>query len=99
MALLVRCELRLDGIPARALDDGRMLSRVGLPLVRDLADVERVRQDPVEVAAGKGAPAGTAPLRASLADKAESIGFGLQPPHAAELEVKAEESPHRFRLG
>src|SRR4051812_38713522 len=76
-----------------------MLPRIGLPLMRDLPDVDAVRQNPVEVPAGEGTASGTAPVAAPLADEAERVRLCLETPHAADLEIKPEESPDRLSLG
>ena len=39
----IRCELRLDGFPGLGLDQRLVLSRVQLALMRDAAEVKRVR--------------------------------------------------------
>src|SRR5215204_6051298 len=46
----VRCELGLCAVPGRLLKDRGMLGIIGLPLVRQPPDVDRVGQDLVEVA-------------------------------------------------
>ncbi|MDF2811371.1 MAG: hypothetical protein K0S56_2402 [Microvirga sp.] len=45
---------RLHVVPELQLDDGRMLARIGLPLVNDFAPVEAVRQHQVERAPCEG---------------------------------------------
>jgi hypothetical protein len=49
-------KLRLDRIPQRPIDDRRVLARIGLSVVNDLAAIDPVLQYQVERAAGEWLP-------------------------------------------
>src|SRR6266849_10723263 len=67
--VMVGRKLGLDGVPRRALNQWRMLARVPHTPVLDLSYIKRVRQDFVDVTAGKG----QTPDRSSARGR---IGFG-----------------------
>src|SRR6202045_2322281 len=77
-----------------------MLSGVELALVRDLTDVNRVRQEVVDMSARKGFAAAldAARRRAALRAEPQAIGLLLDPAHAAELVIKGEDATHGLRL-
>src|SRR6185369_3290988 len=50
-------EPALDGFPLCPLEDGRMLTGIAAALVGDLADVDRIAQDRVELPARERCPA------------------------------------------
>src|SRR5258706_3897031 len=52
--VMVGRKLGLDGLPRRAVNQGRMLARIPNTSVLDFANIKRVRQDLVEVTARKG---------------------------------------------
>ena len=55
-------KLRLDRIPQRPIDDRRVLARIGLSVVNDLAAIDPVLQYQVERAAGEWLPICGRPL-------------------------------------
>src|SRR5258706_5299889 len=52
--VMVGRKLGLDGVPCRAVNQGRMLARIAHIPVLDLPLIKWVRQDFVDVTAGKG---------------------------------------------
>ena len=52
--VMVGRKLGLDGVPGCAVNQRRMLAGISNSLVLDLTDIERVRQDLVDVTARKG---------------------------------------------
>src|ERR1700676_2310123 len=52
--VMVGRKLGLDGVPCRGVNQGRMLASIPDTFVLNLPYIKRVRQDLVEVAAGKG---------------------------------------------
>src|SRR5215212_1656473 len=91
--MTVRFQPRLNRVPGLALDDP--LVKAGIPgaLVIDLTDIERVRQDLVEVAPAEGpaTPHVLGEVLVEFAHEAEAIGLGLQGRDGAELEVQPEQ--------
>src|SRR5205823_8706213 len=87
--------------PGLGVDHRRMLSGVELALVCNLTDVDRVRQQVVDVPAREGSAAAldAARRRAALRAEPEAIGLLLDPAHAAELTVKGEDAAHVLGLG
>src|SRR3954452_20305838 len=55
-------ELLLDLVPAGAIEDGLVLTGIAGALVRDLPDIDRVRQQRIEGTAREGPPADTGPV-------------------------------------
>src|SRR5215469_16338484 len=94
-------ELVANCIPGLGIDQSRMLAGVELTLVRDLADVHRVGEQPVEVPAREGSAAalGAVPCRATLCSQAEAIGLILEAAHAAKLAIEREDLAYRLGLG
>ena len=78
-----------------------MLAGVELALVRNLPDVDRVRQQPVDVSARErfAAALGAARRRAALCPEPQAVGLLLDPAHAAELTIKREDAAHGLGLG
>src|SRR5467141_2579196 len=78
-----------------------MLSGVELALVRDLTDVNRVRQQVVDMSAREGSAAAldAARRRAALRAEPQAVGLLLDPAHAAELMIKGEDTTHGLSLG
>src|SRR5437870_3813453 len=78
-----------------------MLSGVELALVRNLTDVDRVRQPSVDVPAREGfaAALGAARRCATLCAEPEAVGLLLDPAHAADLTIKGEDAAHGLGLG
>src|SRR5882762_6762649 len=78
-----------------------MLSGVELALVRNLTDVNRVRQQVVDMSAREGFAAAldAARHRAALGAEPQAVGLSLDPAHAAELTIKGEDATHGLGLG
>src|SRR2546430_12324319 len=78
-----------------------MLSGVELALVRNLTDVDGVRQQMVDVSAREGSAAalGAARRRAALCSEPEAVGLLLDPAYAAELTIKSEDATYGLGLG
>src|ERR1700730_9260792 len=78
-----------------------MLSGVELPLVRDLTDVNRVRQQVVDMSTREGFAAAldAARRRAALRAEPQAVGLLLDPAHAAELMIKGEDATHGLGFG
>src|SRR5436190_5133574 len=78
---------RLDCCPSVWLDHRIMLAGVQLAFVRDLADVDRVRQDPIEVTARERPAASQYPgcRGEALRCPSEAIDGVLQQTHAAKF--------------
>src|SRR5256886_17651769 len=78
-----------------------MLSGVELALVRNLTDVDGVRQQMVDVSAREGSAAalGAARRRAALCAEPQAVGLLLDPAHAAQLTIKGEDATHGLGLG
>ena len=94
-------ELIPNGGPGLGIDQRRMLSGVELALVRNLTDVDGVRQQMVDVSAGEGSAAalGAARRHAALGPEPQAVGLLLDQPHAAELTIKGEDATHGLGLG
>src|SRR6202045_4214340 len=78
-----------------------MLSGVELALVRDLTDVNRVRQQVVDMSAREGFAAAldAACRRAALRAEPQAVGLLLDPAHAAEVTIEGEDAAHCLGLG
>ena len=76
----IGCELRLDRIPQRLIDDRRVFAGMGLPLVHDLAAIEAVLQDVIQRSAREwlAANAATRSARPRLAFDLPSFELVLQ---------------------
>src|SRR6267142_1069046 len=101
MVARVGSELVPHGGPGIAIDQRRMLPGVELALVRNLTDVDRVRQQVVEVPAREGFAAALDAARrcATLCAEPEAVGRLLDPAHAAELTIQSEDAAHGLGLG
>src|SRR6266436_6517213 len=97
----VGSELVPHGGPGIGVDQRRMLPGVELALVGNLTDVNRVREQLVEVPAREGFAAALAAAcrRAALCPEPEAVGLLLDPAHAAELTIKSEDAANSLRLG
>src|SRR5437773_10270504 len=93
-------ELIPNGGPGLGIDQRRMLSGVALALVRNLTDVDGVRQQMVDVSAGAGSAAalGAARRRSVLSPEAQAVGLVVDPAHAAELTIESADATHTLRL-
>src|ERR1700730_2916269 len=52
--VMVGPKLRLNGVPCRGVNQGRVLARIPNAFVLNLSDIKGIRQDLVEVTARKG---------------------------------------------
>src|SRR5215831_12253011 len=92
--------LCLNRIPQRLIDDRRVLTRMGLRLVDDLAAIDAVLQHQVERAAREwlaAAPA-TRCARPQRALDAAGVQLVLQQPDRAEFGIAAKNEAQGFRL-
>src|SRR5437588_8059387 len=101
MVARVGCELVSNSGPALVVDQGRLLTRVELTLVRYLAGVNWVREQCVEMTARKGfaAALGAIRCRTAFRPKPETVGLLLDPAHAAELTIEGKDAAHGLGLG
>src|SRR5947207_13222906 len=78
-----------------------MLSGMALALVRNLTDIDRVRQQAVDVAARQGFAAALIAVRGRrrFCSEPEAIGLLFDPAHAAELAIEREDMVHALGLG
>src|SRR5215204_163764 len=99
-AVSVRRELGLYAVPGRLLHDRGMLAIVGLPLVREPPDVDRVGQDLVEVAPAErlAAAAPTRSIDALWDMQAGGIEPTLEGADGAELEIAGKQAPDQARM-
>src|SRR6266436_2729558 len=93
-------KLCLNRIPQRLIDDRRVLTRMGLLLVDDLASIDPVLQHQVERAAGEwlAAPQATRCAGPQLALDAAGVELVLQQPNRAEFGIATKNEAHGFRL-
>src|SRR5438874_2395609 len=101
MVARIGCELVPNSGPALIVDQGRLLAGVELTLVRDLAGINWVREQCVEMTAREGfaAALGAIRCRAAFCPKPETVGLLLDPAHAAELTIESEDAAYRLGLG
>src|SRR5947199_2144828 len=93
-------KLCLNRIPQRRIDDRRVLTRMGLLLVDDLAAIDAVLQHQIERAAREwlaAAPA-TRCARPQPALDAAGVELVLQQPNRAEFGIVAKNKAHGLRL-
>ena len=90
-------ELLLHGVPGLAINDRLMLSGMALPLVDDLADIDRVCQQLVNVAAGEWLSAGPSifirPSR--FGRQAEPVGILFHEPDIGVVQIELEQRSGR----
>src|SRR5882672_6007940 len=93
-------KLCLNRIPQRLIDDWRVLTRMGLLLVDDLASIDPVLKHQIECAAGEwlAASQATRCARPQLAPDAAGVELVLQQPDRAEFGMAAKNEAHGFRL-
>src|SRR5437764_12057803 len=79
-------------------EDGLVLTGIAGALVRDLPDIDRVRQQRIEGTARERLPAdtGPVPIHALFRSCPLSIEVFLEQPHRAEFAVAGEDQPHRL---
>src|SRR5258708_37585939 len=101
MVARIGCELVPNSGPALIVNQGRLLTGVEFTLVRDLAGVNWVREQCVEMTAREGFAAALGAIRrcAAFRPKPETVGLLLDPAHAAELTIESEDAAYRLGLG
>src|SRR5271170_6332140 len=89
--LRLALELLLDPPPDLTVHDPRMKAVMGLSFVAQPSDIDRVRQDPVEVTSRDQYAAGRPATLAHPGGGANVLGVesGLETHHAAEFEIAA----------
>src|SRR5487761_1334315 len=89
----VRCEADLDPIPDDRFDNPGVIARIGLPLMLDPSDIERIAQDGVEMARVEGKRAARLPVHddAGLGPQPKPIGLRLHLGHGAQPVIEAED--------
>src|SRR5213596_1344432 len=92
-------QLCLNRIPQRLIDDRRMLTRMGLLLVDDLAAIDPVLQHQIERTAGEwlAAPPATRCAGPQFALDAAGVQLVLQQPDRAEFGIAAKNEAYGFR--
>src|SRR6267143_6247954 len=93
-------QLCLNRIPQRLIDNRRVLTRMGLLLVDDLASINPVLQHQIERATREwlAASRATRCAGAQLAVDAAGVELVLQQPDRAAFGIAAENEAHGFRL-
>jgi len=83
----------LDLVPKVTIDDGRMLAFVDNALMSDLADIDRVGEDLVNMASAEEAATGRSPLAVDADGKANVLGVEdfFQASDAADFEIALEQ--------
>src|SRR5438309_10560377 len=101
MVARIGCELVPNSGPALIVDQGRLLTGVEFTLVRDLAGVNRVREQGVEMTARErfAAALGAIRCRAAFRPKPETVGLLLDPAHAAELALESDDAAYGLGVG
>src|SRR5437868_5552973 len=101
MVARIGCELVPNSGPALIVNQGRLLTGVELTLVRDLAGVNWVREQCVEMTAREQftAALGAIPRPGVFCSEPETVGLLLDPAHAAELTIESEDAAYRLGLG
>src|SRR4051794_27883548 len=79
----------LDAVPQGSIDDGFVLARPGLALMLNIAGIDGVGEQPIEMAAGERlSPCLASSAPPSGRNQAQLIGPLLEPPHRSHLEIK-----------
>src|SRR6202040_2314063 len=93
-------QLVLHAVPCLAIKNSLVLPGVAGALVRDLADVDRVRQQRIKPSAREWLPTGTGPIavNALLRSGPLFIEVLLEQSHRAALPVSAKDQPRRLGL-
>src|ERR1700732_2404607 len=93
-------ELVLHAVPCLAIENCLVLPGVAGALVRDLADVEGVRQQRIKRSAREWLPTGTGPIAVSTLLRSDPllIEVLLQQSHRAKLPVSAQAESNRLGL-
>src|SRR5580700_4069473 len=101
MVARIGCELVPNSGPGLIVYQHRLLAGIEGTLVRNLAGVNWVREQCVEMSAREGfaAALGAIHCRAAFRPKPETVGLLLDPAHAAELTIESEDAEHGLGLG
>jgi hypothetical protein len=93
-------ELLLDPVPRFRVDDRRMKAVVDLPFVPQPSDIDRVREDPIEVTARHQSASGSSACLAHPNRRAKVLGVEdcLEAHHAADFEMAAKEGADELGL-
>src|SRR6266404_8158387 len=96
----VASKLCLNRIPQRLIDDRRVLTRMRLLLVDDLASIDLVLKHQIERAAREwlAASQATRCARPELAPNGAGVELVLQQPNRAEFGIATKNEAHGFRL-
>ena len=99
--VVVGRKLGLDGVPCRAVNQGRMLARIPNTPVLDLPYIKRVRQHFVDMTARKGQTAdrSASGRRIGFGPEIEANEFGLNPLDVFEFQKQIEDRPDGQGLG
>src|SRR5271155_2913551 len=94
-------ELVLNSGPGLIIDQRRMLALVEPTLVRNPTGVDRVCEQPIKMPTRERFAAALGAIRccAAFRPKPETVGFLLDPAHAAELTIQGKDAAHRLGLG
>ena len=94
-------ELPLHRIPGFPVDDRIVHTGMMLPLVSDLANIDRVLQQLVEMAAREGSVSRSRAIvrAARLGTEPRSMGRFLHLGDRTEIDIKSEQSAHGLGLG
>src|SRR5436190_15746474 len=92
-------QLCLNRGPGLLIDQPVVSALIELSLMRDPSRIDRVGQQLVDMAAGKRLLALRESFHdAALCSEAKLFGYLLDPPHAAEFEIKFEQAANRVAL-
>src|SRR6516162_5868251 len=94
-------ELVLHGGPSLGIDQSGMLSGITLTPVGDLPEVDRVREQPVDVPAREQFATALTSVRrrAALGLEPELVSRLLDTPHATKLAIEHEDAAHGLGCG
>src|SRR5262245_9473099 len=97
---MISSELRLDSIPRRPTDQRRVLAGMPHPFVIDLSDINRVRQDLVNVASREGEITRRAPALNSirLCSQIQTSEFALHGADVFEFKEQVKDGANGFGL-
>jgi hypothetical protein len=98
--LRLALELLLDPVPRFGVDDRRMKAVVALPFVPQPSDIDRVREDPIEVTPRHQSASGSSACPAHPNRRAKVLGVEdcLEAHHAADFEIAAKEGADELGL-
>ena len=95
-----RTRLLLDPVPRFRVDDRRMKAVVDLPFVPQPSEIDRVREDPIEVTPRHQSASGSSACLARPNRRAKVLGVEnyLEAHHAADFEIAAKEGADELGL-